>query len=415
MSKRILISGITGFVGAYLARELLNQGNEVFGLIRRRSDSSKPKLLKELGIYDDIKFIHSEISELSNLLSAVSVSNPDWMFHLAAQSFVPRSFSDPLGTFQTNCLGTQNMLEALRLKDMDTRFVFAGSSEEYGLQFLDETHFSQMEIKYGKESLHPEPDSFPEVPINEKNYLRPMSPYATSKVFGDFASRNYHNTFGMNTIVSRAFNHEGAGRGHDFVTSSIVRQVVAIHLKEQDSMKIGDVTTFRDWTHVEDIVNGYILLADKANPGSLYVQGSGRTNSVLSYILYTIASLGYEVRTVTNLKGNKRIADPLGENQAKIGNISVKSNNIDKLILNKELEFGLEDEGIEILTDSIKYVVRFDSKLFRPSDVPILLSDISKISKLGFEPHKELTDIVKDQINYYLDPFHRNNILQERR
>jgi GDPmannose 4,6-dehydratase len=412
MSKRILISGITGFVGGYLARELLNQGNEVFGLIRRRSDSSKPKLLNELGIYDEIKFIHSDITELSNLLSALSYSNPDWMFHLAAQSFVPRSFSDPLGTFQINCLGTQNVLEALRLKDMNTRFIFAGSSEEYGLQFLDETHFDRMESKYGKESLNPRPESFSEIPINEKNYLRPMSPYATSKVFGDFATRNYHSTFGMNTVVSRAFNHEGAGRGHDFVTSSIVRQVIAIHLKVQDHMKIGDITAFRDWSHVEDIVSGYILLADKANPGSLYVQGSGRTHSVLSYILYTITSLGYEIRALNNFKGEKKVIDPLGENQIKIGRHVIKSNNIDKMILDKELIFGLEDDGIEILTDKLKFVIKFDSKLFRPSDVPMLLSDISKISQLGFKPHKEINDIIKDQINYYLDPNHRNNILQ---
>ncbi len=334
------------------------------------------------------------------------------MFHLAAQSFVPRSFSDPLGTFQVNCLGTQNVLEALRLKDMNTRFVFAGSSEEYGLQFLDEAHFNNMEIKYGKESLHPKPESFPEVPINEKNYLRPMSPYATSKVFGDYATRNYHNTFGMNTVVSRAFNHEGAGRGHDFVTSSIVRQVTAIHLKEQEYMKIGDVTSFRDWSHVEDIVKGYILLADKANPGSSYVQGSGRTHSVLSYILYTISSLGYDVKAVMNFKGNKKTNDPLSESQIKIGDLSVKSNKIDKLILDKEIKFGLEDEALEILTDKTKFVIRFDSKLFRPSDVPLLLSDISKISQLGYKPNKEITDIIKDQVNYYLAPNHRNNILE---
>jgi GDPmannose 4,6-dehydratase len=334
------------------------------------------------------------------------------MFHLAAQSFVPRSFSDPLGTFQANCLGTQNVLEALRLKDMSTRFVFAGSSEEYGLQFLDETHFNQMEIKYGKESLDPKPESFPEIPINEKNYLRPMSPYSTSKVFGDFATRNYHTTFGMNTVVSRAFNHEGAGRGHDFVTTSIVRQVAAIHLKEQDHMKIGDVTAFRDWSHVEDIVSGYILLADKASPGSLYVQGSSRTHSVLSYILYTISSLGYEVKTVTNFKGDKKITDPLGESRIRIGGLSVKSNNIDKKMLDKELKFGLEDGGIEILTDKLKFVIKFDDKLFRPSDVPLLLSDISKINQLGFKPQKQITDIINDQVNYYLDPIHRNNILK---
>jgi GDPmannose 4,6-dehydratase len=177
-------------------------------------------------------------------------------------------------------------------------------------------------------------------------------------------------------------------------------------------MKIGDVTAFRDWSHVEDIVSGYILLADKASPGSLYVQGSGRTHSVLSYILYTISSLGYEVKTVTNFKGDKKITDPLGERQIKIRGQSFKSNNIDKKLLDKELKFGLEDDGLEVLTDRIKFVIKFDDKLFRPSDVPLLLSDISKISRLGYKPRKEITDIIKDQVNYYLDPSHRNNILE---
>ena len=96
--------------------------------------------------------------------------------------------------------------------------------------------------------------------------------------------------------MSRAFNHEGAGRGHNFVTSTIVRQLVSMHLEEQSVMKIGDVQSFRDWSHVLDVVDGYILLAEKADPGSAYVQGSTRSNSVLSYILYVLSSLGYEIQ-----------------------------------------------------------------------------------------------------------------------
>ena len=151
-------------------------------------------------------------------------------------------------------------------------------------------HYETMKRKYG--AIEPPPMTFPELPINEEGFLRPMSPYATTKVYGDYAFRNYHTTYGLNTVVSRGFNHEGAGRGPNFVTSTIVRQLVSMHLQEEKVMTIGDVQTFRDWSHVEDIVNGYIRMAEKADGGSVYVQGSMRTNSVLSYILYTIYSIG---------------------------------------------------------------------------------------------------------------------------
>ncbi len=412
MSRRVLITGISGFVGGYLAKELINQGNEVYGIIRRRSDSHKPKLLKELGVYDDIKFIHSDITELSNMLTAIHNSNPDWIFHLAAQSFVPRSFEDPLGTFQTNCLGTQNLLEAVRLKNSESKIIFAGSSEEYGLQFIDETHWQKMGQKYGEKSIEPTPRSYPELPINEQNILRPMSPYATSKVFGDYATRNYHTTYGLNSVVSRAFNHEGAGRGHDFVTSSIVRQLCSIHLNEQEYMDIGDVTSFRDWSHVEDIINGYILLAEKAKPGSVYVQGSNRTLSVLSYILYTISLLGYDINEISNFRENKIIKDPLEQSTLDIGQSMLSCSKVDKNLFDKEMSIDVEDEGIFVKTDKRKFKIKFITSRFRPSDVPILLSDTSKIQNLGFKPQKQVSHIINDQINYYLDPLHRRDVIE---
>lgn len=413
MSKKVLITGISGFVGGYLAKALIDQGHQVFGIIRKRSDSLKPRLLNELGIYEDVTLIQSDIIELSNLLNALHYCQPDWIFHLAAQSFVPRSFSDPLGTFQSNCLGTQNLLEAIRLRDLNSKFVFAGSSEEYGLQFINESHFEDMKKKYGEQSLHPLPKEFPELPINENNILRPMSPYATSKVFGDFITRNYHMTYGLNTIVSRAFNHEGSGRGHDFVTSSIVRQVVSTHLKEQESINIGDVSVFRDWSHVYDIVNGYILLANKAESGSAYVQGSGRTHSVLTYILQTIELLGYEIKELVTLNGEKSIKDPLEISNNNKNKISF-SNKVDDLLYHGIIRFKYKDQGFKVITDKRPFYINFDITRFRPSDVPILLSDTSKIQNLGYTSTKKLSDIISDQTNYYLDPKHRLNIIENK-
>ena len=208
------------------------------------------------------------MTNLTSLFFVLDESQPDIIFHLASQSYVPRSFSHPLETFKVNSLGTQNLLEAIRLKDLDCSIIFAGSSEEFGLQFSSEKHYKWALKKYG--TIFPEPNKIPEIPVRENNPLRPMSPYAVSKVYGDFLMRNYYHAYGLKTIVSRAFNHEGAGRGHEFVTSTIVRQCVSLKFGEIDKITIGNVNVFRDWSHVEDIVNGYVLLAEKGKFGNVY-------------------------------------------------------------------------------------------------------------------------------------------------
>lgn len=410
-THKVLITGISGFVGPYLAKRLLEAGHEVYGLITLRADSQQPRRLVEMGLVHDVRLLCGDITNLSGILSVIHQTQPDWIFHLAAQSFVPESFNDPLGTFRTNCMGTQNMLESVRLRDSSARIIFAGSSEEYGLQFSSKTHFDQMMKKYGE--IEPGPREIPEVPINEQGFMRPMSPYATSKVYGDYAFRNYHVTYGQDTVVSRAFNHEGAGRGHNFVTSAVTRQLVSMHLDKQSTMKIGDIQSFRDWSHVLDVVDGYILLAEKANSGSAYVQGSMRSNSVLSYILYTLSALGYEVKEISNINGEKKIKYPLEEVEAKIGNATLQSNAIDQAFLTNSVSYDLDDVGLIIETNKRKFKIEFDPNKFRPSDVPILLSDISKIKKLGFVVKKNLIDIINDQINYYFDPVHRNNIIAD--
>jgi len=408
----VLITGISGFVGPFLARQLIDEGHEVNGLILRRADGKKPRRLTEMNIVSNINLVYGDVTDLTSILSAIQDCQPNWIFHLASQSYVPQSFKDPLGTFKVNCLGTQNILEAVRLKDATSRIVFAGSSEEYGLQYVSADHFEKMKKKYGG-VVEPIPTKFPELPVDEEGYLRPMSPYATSKVYGDFAFRNYHNSYGLDTVISRAFNHEGPGRGHNFVTSSIVRQVISMHLNEQDIMSIGDVQSFRDWSHVEDTVKGYVQLAERAAPGSVYVQGSMRTNSVLSYILCTISELGYEIKEIRTAKDDKKIRNPLTASKMQVGKIQVKTNLIDEMLMSGKLEFSLADEGLVIDTNKRKFKVQFDLDKFRPSDVPILMANIEKIKKLGHDPKMELVDIIKDQINYYLDPEHRKDVINE--
>jgi GDPmannose 4,6-dehydratase len=402
---KTLITGITGFVGPYLAKKLLSLGHEVYGLYRRRADGNMPKRLVEIGLLDQVKLVEGDMTDLTSLLFALDRVQPDVIFHLASQSYVPRSFADPLETFRVNSLGTQNLLEAVRLKDLDCKIVFAGSSEEYGLQIISERHYDWALKRYG--TIFPEPERIPELPIDEKNPLRPMSPYAVSKVHGDFLMRNYYHAYGLKTIVSRAFNHEGAGRGHEFVTSTIVRQCVALKFSELNKITIGNINVFRDWSHIEDIVNGYILLAEKGKPGDVYVQGSMRTNSVLTYILLTLQHLGYNVKEIETLKGEKKVKDPAEINEDLVFNFKFKKTYVDTLLMKGELEYGLEDEGLKVKTDKGDVTIYFDPSKFRPADVPILMSDTRKIQEIGFKVRRSLEDIIRDQVNYYLNPENR--------
>jgi GDPmannose 4,6-dehydratase len=362
------VTGITGFVGPYLARKLLDLGYEVYGLFRRRADGNMPKRLIETGIMDRVRLVEGDVTDLTSLLFALDRVQPDVVFHLASQSFVPRSFVDPLETFRVNCLGTQNLLEAVRLKDLDCKIVFAGSSEEYGLQIASEKHYEWALKRYG--TIFPEPERIPELPVDEGNPLRPMSPYAVSKVYGDFLMRNYYHAYGLKTIVSRAFNHEGAGRGHEFVTSTIVRQCVALKFGELD-------------------------------------QGSMRTNSVLTYILLTLQHLGYDVKEVKTLKGEKMVKDPCEVVEEDFFNTKFVKTKVDALMLKGELEYTLEDVGLNVKTDKGSITIMFDESRFRPADVPILMSDARKIQRLGFKVTKSIEDIIRDQVNYYLNPENR--------
>ena len=205
--KNVLITGISGFVGPYLARELAKKGANIYGLMRKRADGTISKNMNYFNIADKVQLLEGELTDITSLAFALDESKPDIIFHLAAQSFVQRSFINPLETQQINCAGTANLLEAVRIKDYDSKIIFAGTSEEYGLVINSERQYKRVKEKYGV--VFPEPKKIPELPIKEINPLRPMSPYAVSKVYGEYLMRNYYHSFGMKTIVSRGFNHEG--------------------------------------------------------------------------------------------------------------------------------------------------------------------------------------------------------------
>lgn len=397
-NKKVLITGISGFVGSYLAQYLLDQGVTVYGLARKRADGTTSKNLADIKI--NIKLIEGDLTDITSIAVALDQSTPDVIFHLGSQSFIPRSFTHPLETLQTNTMGTANLLEAIRLKDLEPIIIFAGSSEEYGLALSSEKQYEIAKKKYGM--IYPEPKEIPELPITEKNPLRPMSPYAVSKVQGEFLMKNYHYSYGMKTIVSRGFNQEGARRGIMFVTSVIANQVMKLKLGEADSIAIGNINVFRDWSHVMDVVRGYCLLVEKGEFGDVYNQGSTRTNSVLSYILLSLKQSGWDVEQIKTMKNDKVVEEPAKKEISEIFGKKFEATKVDKLMLQDELEFTIEDKGIWIGTNKGEIPVEFDINRFRHADVPILMSDTRKIEKLGFRIQHKLEDIIRDQLNYFM-------------
>ncbi|WP_048190983.1 GDP-mannose 4,6-dehydratase [Methanobacterium sp. SMA-27] len=396
--KNVLITGANGFVGSYLAEELLKNGSNVYGLIQRGTGDLYSTNLTDHGLENDLKLIEGDLTDITSLANALDESEPDYVFHLAAQSFVPASFKNPLATQMINGIGTANLLDAIRIKEYNPKTIFAGSSEEYGMIITSQEQYEQVKSQY--KNIFPEPEEIPELPIKETNPLRPMSPYATSKVYGDFLMRNYFNSFGLNTIVSRAFNHEGAGRGVMFVTSVITDQVAKLKSGQIDRIKIGNLNSFKDWSHVKDIIMGYMKLALNGKSGDVYNQGAMRTNSVLSYILLSLEQAGYTINRIETFKGEKKVSNPTEIDANPIFGVKFDKTLVDRKMLEEDLEYSITDKGINVWTDQGKIVVEFNPNRFRPAEVPIMLADTRKIQKIGAKTNYSIKDIINDQLNY---------------
>lgn len=397
--KNVFITGISGFIGSHLARYLLYNGANVFGLDKVRTDGTVAPNIQHAGIKHEIELIEGDILDTSKLIYALRQSKPDIVFHLAAKSFIPSSLYSPSEIMEINCQGTCNLLEAIRNLGLDPVIVFAGSSDEYGLVIYSQAHYQQIKEKYG--TIFPEPASIPELPISETNPLRPMSPYAVSKIYGDYLMRNYHICFGLKTVVSRGFNTEGAGRAKMFVTSAITQQVMQLKRGEIDKITIGNVNAFRDWSHVNDIVEGYCLLAEKGRYGEVYNQGSQRTNSVLSYLLLSLEFAGYATNRITTAHGDKCVENPTELDNSEMFGLRFEKTKVDRLLLEGRLEFTLYDVCIVVNTNKGDIRIEFNKERFRPVEVPIWLAGISKIQKLGFQVKHTLKDIIYDQFNYF--------------
>jgi GDP-4-dehydro-6-deoxy-D-mannose reductase len=317
--NKILITGITGFVGSHMADYLLTLDDvEVFGIKRW---SSRTRLIRHLE--GKITLLDYDITDYSSVRAVLEKVRPDGIFHLAAQSFVSVSWAMPASTLITNIIGTLNILEAMRHLGMNPRILVAGSGEEYGLVHENE------------------------VPITESSPLRPVNPYAVSKVAQDLLCYEHFVSYGQNVIRTRAFNHEGPRRDKVFALPSFAYQIAIIEQGlGEPVITVGRLTAKRNFTDVRDMVKAYYLALTKCIPGELYLIGSDQ--------VYTIQ---------------------------------------------EALELLI---GMSSIKDRVE--VRETPELVRPTEVPLLIGDYRKFKKqTGWEPEIRFEKTLEDTLNYWRD------------
>jgi GDPmannose 4,6-dehydratase len=267
--KRALITGITGQDGAYLAKFLLGKGYEVYGIYRRLSTPNFWRL-QYLDLFHRIQLLPADMIDEASLIEAVRVSNPDEVYHLAAQSFVFSSFEEPISTSEVTGLGVTRMLEAIRHVNPGIRFYQASSSELYG-----EGHNHEA--------------------MNEESHFMPSSPYAAAKLYGYWITRMYRKAYGMFTCNGVLFNHESPIRGMEFVTRKISNAVAKISLGLQKEIPLGNLDAKRDWGYAPDYVKSMWMMLQKDEPGD-YVIATNEAHSVREFAeeAFRIVGLDYE-------------------------------------------------------------------------------------------------------------------------
>jgi len=312
---RVLITGLTGFVGSHLADYLVSRGDvELFGTHRWRSRMDNIEHLR-----GRITLVECDLRDPTAARRALAAVRPHRVFHLAAQSYVPTSWLMPAETLLPNVQAQLNVFEAVRDLGLQAQIHIAGSSEEYGLV---------------------QPD---EVPIREENPLRPLSPYAVSKVAQDLLAYQYWRSYGLHTVRTRGFNHSGPRRGEVFVTSNFARQIAEIEKGLRGPViHVGNLESVRDFTDVRDMVRAYWLALEHGEPGAVYNICSGK---------------GYPIRQVL------------------------------------ETLLALAQVKVEI---------REDPERMRPSDVPVLVGDCSRFRRItGWAPTIPFDTTLADVLSYW--------------
>lgn len=270
MTRRALITGITGQDGSYLAEHLLGLGYEVHGLVRQVALEDQDHRLRRLqGIIGQVALHAGSLESYPSVFSVLSRVPFDECYHLAAQSFVAESFGDGFSTMNVNINGAHYVLAALKELLPDCRFYFSGSSEMFG--------------------------NAEQVPQNEDTPFHPRSPYGISKVAGFHLTRNYRESFGMYCCSGILFNHESPRRGFEFVTRKITSTVARIKLGMADCLTLGNLDARRDWGHAADYVEAMRLILDQPDPSD-FVIATGETHSVRDFCDLAFSRVGLDYR-----------------------------------------------------------------------------------------------------------------------
>lgn len=272
MTKRVLITGLTGQDGSYLAELLLGKGYEVCGLMRRSSSETTERLE---GFEDRVRIIGGDLLDQTSLMDAIEEAQPDEVYNLAAQSFVAESWKEPVYTGDVDALGVTRLLEAIRRVKPDARFYQASSSEMFG-------------------KVH-------ETPQRETTPFHPRSPYGVAKVYGYYITMNYRESYGMHASNGILFNHESPRRGIEFVTRKITDGVARIKAGLATELALGNLDAQRDWGFAGDYVEAMWLMLQQEAPGD-YVVATGETHTVREFceIAFARAGLDYEKHVVVN-------------------------------------------------------------------------------------------------------------------
>lgn len=269
MTKKALITGVTGQDGAYLAEFLLSKGYEVHGLARRSSTADvNTTRLKWLGIEKDVRIVDGNLTDLSGLARTMRDVRPDEVYNLAAQSFVKSSWQQPILTGNVTGIGVTNVLEALRLESPEARFYQASSSEMYGL--------------------------IQEPMQSETTPFHPRSPYAVAKLYGHWITINYRESFGLHASSGILFNHESPLRGIEFVTRKVTDAVARIKKGTAKELRLGNIDAKRDWGHSKDYVRAMWLMVQQDKPDD-YVVATGRTTTVRDMCRIAFEHVGLKI------------------------------------------------------------------------------------------------------------------------
>ncbi len=258
MSKKALITGITGQDGSYLAEFLLDKGYEVHGLVRRVAlEDPEHRLWRIRHIIDKIHLHPGSLESYASIFNVIEKVKPDECYHLAAQSFVSYSFEDEFSTFNINVNGTLHILSAIRQRSPHCKFYFAASSEMFGLA--------------------------KETPQNENTPFHPRSPYGISKVAGFYITQNYREAYNIFACSGILFNHESPRRGFEFVTRKISMGVAKIKLGLAKELRLGNLEAKRDWGYAPDYVKAMWLMLQQDKPDD-YVIATAQTHSVKEFV-----------------------------------------------------------------------------------------------------------------------------------